>query len=384
MVKEKFKPLIIFGTRPEIIKLYPLIAAMKSDPNIQPILCSTGQHRELMVPILDLFRIIPDLNLFLMQEKPDLNSLTSLAIQKIGHQMQIMSPDVTVVHGDTATTLAASIASYQNKIPVAHVEAGLRTNNIYSPWPEEGNRRMVSAISSMHFAPTQANYDNLLNEGINSKNCFITGNTVIDAVQQIHEKIKSDETLAKNLKDKFRFIDSKKQLILVTAHRRENFGAKIKQICAAIREVATSRLDCEFVYPVHLNPNIFAPVREMLCDTENIHLIEPVSYEEFVFLMGISCFIVTDSGGIQEEAPALGKPVLLLRENTERPEAVEAGCVKLIGTKSENIVRHITELLDQPDLLLKMTSKQSPFGDGNASKAILAHLKDFMRGRNEA
>lgn len=383
MTKQTFKALIIFGTRPEVIKLYPLIEAMQSDPDIQPIVCSTGQHRELMQPILELFRITPDLDLSLMAEKPDLNSLTSLAIKKIGDKMKMLSPNLTVVHGDTATTLAASVASYQNKIPIAHVEAGLRTNDIYSPWPEEGNRRMVSAISSLHFAPTQVNFDNLISEGISSKNCFITGNTVIDAIQGVHKKIKSDQELLKKLKKQFDFINPEKKLVLVTAHRRENFGQPIRQICAAIKEIASSRQDCEFVYPVHLNPNIFEPVHEILSTTKNVHLIKPVSYEGFVFLMGLACFILTDSGGIQEEGPALAKPVLLLRENTERPEAVEAGCVKLIGTKSSNIVRHVMELLDGPKLLMEMGSGKSPYGDGHAAKTILSHLKNFKRGTSE-
>jgi UDP-N-acetylglucosamine 2-epimerase (non-hydrolysing) len=383
MIKETFKPLIIFGTRPEVIKLFPLIDAMQADPDIQPIVCSTGQHRELMQPILELFRITPDLDLSLMEEKPDLNYLTSLAIKKIGEKIKTLSPNLTVVHGDTATTLAASIASYQNKIPIAHVEAGLRTSDIYSPWPEEGNRRMVSAVSSLHFAPTQVNYENLISEGISSKNCFITGNTVIDAIQGIHDKIKTDQELLKKLKKQFDFINPEKKLVLVTAHRRENFGSPIRQICAAIEEIASSRQDCEFVYPVHLNPNILEPVQAILSETENVHLIKPVSYEEFVFLMGQASFIMTDSGGIQEEGPALAKPVLLLRENTERPEAVEAGCVKVIGTKSSNIVRHVIELLDEPQLLMEMASGKSPYGDGNAAKTILSHLKNFMRGQNE-
>jgi UDP-N-acetylglucosamine 2-epimerase (non-hydrolysing) len=384
MSNETFKPMIIFGTRPEIIKLHPLIAAMQSDPDIQPIVCSTGQHRELMLPILELFSLTPDLDLSLMEEKPDLNSLTSLAIKKIGDKMKTLSPNLTVVHGDTATTLAASIASYQNQIPIAHVEAGLRTSDILSPWPEEGNRRMVSAISSLHFAPTQVNYDNLISEGINSEHCFITGNTVIDAIQGIHKKITSDQWLLKKLKYQFEFINPEKQLVLVTAHRRENFGPQIREICSAIKEIASSRQDCEFVYPVHLNPNIFEPVYEILSKTKNVHLIKPVNYEEFVFLMGLARFIMTDSGGIQEEGPALAKPVLLLRENTERPEAVEAGCVKLIGTNRSNIVRHVTELLEEPKLLMEMASGKSPYGDGNAAKTILSHLKNFMRGQNES
>lgn len=371
--------MLIFGTRPEIIKLYPLIIAMKSDPDLAPIICSTGQHRELILPMLKLFEIKPDLNLNLMAQEPNLSALTSIAIDKIARKIKLLSPDLTIVHGDTATTLAAAIASYQNKTPIAHVEAGLRTNNILSPWPEEGNRRMVSAISSLHFAPTLTNFNNLIAEGISRKKCFVTGNTVIDAVQHMYNKITTDVNLKKNLSIKFNFINTKLHLILITVHRRENFGSYIKEICNAIKELAFARSDCEFVYPVHLNPNIVNPVRQILSNIKNVHLINPVNYEEFVFLMGRSYFIITDSGGIQEEGSALSKPILLLRENTERPEAVEAGSVKLVGTKRSNIVKQVVRLLDDTNKVLEMTSKKSPFGDGTASQSILIHLKNFMR-----
>ena len=365
------KILHVFGTRPEAIKMAPLVKACEANNNLESRVCVTAQHREMLDQVLELFDIVPDYDLNLMTPRQTLNEVTSAILVKLKPILVEYQPNLLLVHGDTATTFAAALAAYYEKIDVGHVEAGLRTGDIYSPWPEEINRKLTGSIARFHFAPTSVSKQNLINEGVSEKQICITGNTVIDALLSTKQKIDTDVTLAHNLSSQFKTIDFSKKLIVVTGHRRENFGSGFEDICSALAQLAKKRPDLEIVYPVHLNPNVQTPVKKYLSGYNNIHLIDPLDYLPFVYLMMRSSIILTDSGGIQEEAPSLGKPVLVMRDTTERPEALEAGTVKLVGTSAANIIVEVTALLDNNQKYDIMSSANNPYGNGKASQAIL-------------
>ncbi|MCG8992287.1 UDP-N-acetylglucosamine 2-epimerase (non-hydrolyzing) [Laribacter hongkongensis] len=367
--------LSVFGTRPEAIKMAPVIKELASSPLIEAKVCVTAQHRQMLDQVLTLFDIVPDFDLDLMKPGQDLTDITSNVLLGMRKILKEWRPDYVLVHGDTTTTLATSLAAYYEKIPVGHVEAGLRTGDIYSPWPEEMNRRIAGAIAYINFAPTEAAKDNLLREGVRSEAVHVTGNTVIDALLDVVQRLRSDIELKISMEQEFQFLDSGKCLILVTGHRRENFGAGFENICAAIQKIS-ERPDLEVVYPVHLNPNVQEPVRRMLGNRKNIHLIEPLDYLPFVYLMERSHILLTDSGGVQEEAPSLGKPVLVMRNTTERPEAVTAGTVKLVGTDKETILTEIHRLLDDPAEYERMSHAHNPYGDGHAANRIVKFLSE--------
>ncbi|HDZ6847881.1 TPA: UDP-N-acetylglucosamine 2-epimerase (non-hydrolyzing) [Mannheimia haemolytica] len=362
--------LIVFGTRPEAIKMAPLVEGFKkSGLNFK--VCVTAQHRQMLDQVLELFEIIPDYDLDIMSNKQTLSTVTSAILEKIQPVIAEYKPTTIFVHGDTATTLASSLAAYYNQIDIAHIEAGLRTHNIYSPWPEEGNRKLTAALAKYHFAPTQSTKKNLLNENIAEGTIYVTGNTVIDALFLACKKLDENIDLLSSLQEKFSYIKSKRT-ILITGHRRENFGNGFENICKAVSTLASDFPDVQFIYPVHLNPNVREPVNRLLADKSNVHLIEPCDYLSFVYLMRESYLILTDSGGIQEEAPSLGKPVLVMRDTTERPEAVEAGTVKLVGTAQSEIIKQVTELLNDQAAYTKMSEAHNPYGDGTAVKQILS------------
>jgi UDP-N-acetylglucosamine 2-epimerase (non-hydrolysing) len=368
------KVLSVFGTRPEAIKMAPVVKALAADGGVEAKVCVTAQHRQMLDQVLDIFEIKPDFDLNLMAPGQDLSDITSKVVLGMRSVFKVWHPDMILVHGDTTTTLAASMAAYYAKVKVAHVEAGLRTNNKYSPWPEEMNRRQVGVITDVHFAPTETARLNLLREGVADSAIHVTGNTVIDALLSVVARVRDDECLRTNLAVRFGFLDPEKRLLLVTGHRRENFGAGFEQICLGLREIA-SRGDVQIVYPVHLNPNVQEPVRRILSGLADVHLIEPQEYLPFVYLMDRSALLITDSGGVQEEAPSLGKPVLVMRDTTERPEAVEAGTVKLVGTASEAIAREANRLLDSQAAYETMSRAHNPFGDGRAASRIVDILK---------
>jgi UDP-N-acetylglucosamine 2-epimerase (non-hydrolysing) len=369
------KVLTVFGTRPEAIKMAPLVHALAANTYFDLKVCVTAQHREMLDQVLDLFEIEPDYDLNLMKAGQTLNDVTANILTKIKPVLQEFKPDLMLVHGDTATTFAASLAAYYEKIPVGHVEAGLRTGDNYSPWPEEGNRRLTGALAKYHFSPTETSKQNLLAENINSNNIFVTGNTVIDALLGVVKKIESDADLQQQLKVNYPFIDEKNDLVVVTGHRRENFGQGFENICQSIADVAKVKPLVQFVYPVHLNPSVREPVNRILTGLENVYLIEPLEYLPFVNLMRLSTVILTDSGGIQEEAPSLGKPVLVMRDTTERPEAVEAGTVKLVGTTKEAIATNLLKLLEKGSEFKAMSKAHNPYGDGFACAKILSILE---------
>ncbi|EMN0395298.1 UDP-N-acetylglucosamine 2-epimerase (non-hydrolyzing) [Citrobacter freundii] len=367
---QRKKILTVFGTRPEAIKMAPLVNELANNNNFETKVCVTAQHRTMLDQVLDIFDIKPDYDLDLMTAGQTLNDITAHILLKLKPILTEFKPDVVLVHGDTATTFAASLAAYFEKIAVGHIEAGLRTGNLYSPWPEEGNRRLTSAITNYHFAPTENSKKNLIREGIAESSIFVTGNTVIDALLMAKEKIHNNQRLLSDLEQKFSFLDSKKKMLLVTGHRRESFGDGFERICLALSTVAQKNPELQIVYPVHLNPNVQEPVNRLLSGINNVYLIEPQQYLPFVYLMDRSFIILTDSGGIQEEAPSLGKPVLVMRETTERPEAVHAGTVKLVGTDSEKIVDTISLLLNDKSYYEKMSFAHNPYGDGNACQRI--------------
>ncbi len=374
------KMMLIFGTRPEAIKMAPLVKEFQKYPNdFETIVCVTAQHREMLDQVLNLFEITPDYDLDIMKPGQTLYEVTSNILLGLEGVFKEVNPDIVLVHGDTTTTLATSLAAFYQKIAVGHVEAGLRTNSIYSPWPEEGNRQVTSRLTTYHFAPTKESGDNLLRENIDVSNMIVTGNTVIDALLSVVSKIKSDASLENELLefilDKGYNVNSQKRLILVTGHRRENFGQGFLNICGALKELALKYPDCDIVYPVHLNPNVQKPVNEILSDVSNVFLISPLDYEPFVYLMSNAYFILTDSGGIQEEAPSLGKPVLVMRDTTERPEALVAGTVKLVGTDKDKIIQECMTLLDDVDVYEKMSKSHNPYGDGKACEKIVTYLK---------
>lgn len=369
------KVLSVFGTRPEAIKMAPLVNLLKQQSDIDSRVCVTGQHREMLDQVLQLFDIKPEYDLAIMKAGQDLYDVTTSILLNIKPVLRDFKPDVVLVHGDTSTTFAAALACYYEKIAVGHVEAGLRTGNIYSPWPEEANRKLTGAITRFHFAPTDTSKQNLLNEQVNPAHIVVTGNTVIDALLQVVKKIDSDSALSAGFAKQFPYGQNGRQLVLVTGHRRESFGAGFDNICAALKQIAVQFPDCDIVYPVHLNPNVREPVFRLLSDAPNVHLIEPQDYLPFVYLMSRSTLVLTDSGGIQEEAPSLGKPVLVMRDTTERPEAVAAGTVKLVGTNQARIVEEVSKLLTDKSYYDSMSFAHNPYGDGNGCQRIIDAIK---------
>jgi UDP-N-acetylglucosamine 2-epimerase (non-hydrolysing) len=374
------KVLSVFGTRPEAIKMAPLVNLLKADSEIDSRVCVTGQHREMLDQVLSLFAIEPEYDLAIMKSGQDLYDVTTSILLKIKPVLRDFQPDIVLVHGDTSTTFAAALACYYEKIAVGHVEAGLRTGNIYSPWPEEANRKLTGALTRLHFAPTDTSAANLLAENIAASDIVITGNTVIDALLQVVKKISEDDKLSSTFASQFPFGQHGRRLILVTGHRRESFGDGFEQICAALADIAKAFPDCDVVYPVHLNPNVREPVYRLLSDVANVHLIPPQDYLPFVYLMSKATLVLTDSGGIQEEAPSLGKPVLVMRDTTERPEAVSAGTVKLVGTNRQKIVEQVSRLLTDSDYYQSMSFAHNPYGDGQACQRIVSAIKQQLPG----
>jgi UDP-N-acetylglucosamine 2-epimerase (non-hydrolysing) len=366
----KFKKiLLVFGTRPEAIKMAPLALELMKNPKLEVEICVTAQHREMLDQVLNLFQITPQYDLNLMQSGQDLYDITTRVLQGIKGVLSQAKPDLVLVHGDTTTTFSTALAAFYQKIPVAHVEAGLRTGDIYSPWPEEANRKLTGALADIHFTPTEKSRQNLLAENVSEEKIFVTGNTVIDALLQVVKIIDHDQALKNSMQQRFDFIDSTKKTILVTGHRRESFGGGFERICEALKILA-QRDDVQIIYPVHLNPNVKEPVDRILKDVCNIHLIAPLDYLPFVYLMSQSYLILTDSGGVQEEAPSLGKPVLVMRNTTERPEAVAAGTVKLVGTDLQKIVNEASQLLNDTQAYKDMSFAHNPYGDGKTCSRI--------------
>lgn len=372
------KVLSIFGTRPEAIKMAPVIKGLESRPeSFQSRVCVTAQHRKMLDQVLNLFEIKPDYDLNIMESEQNLYDLTCNVLQGLKPILEKERPDIVLVQGDTTTTLAAGLAAFYQKIPVGHVEAGLRTWNKHAPFPEEINRKITSCVADLHFAPTEGAKQNLLNEGVPEESIHVTGNTVIDALLEVVERIKSNPDLEQSLAKQFPFLNSNQKLILVTGHRRESFGEGFERICQALKSLG-EREDVQIVYPIHLNPNVQEPVNRILKNCPQVHLIKPLDYLPFVYLMNQSYLIITDSGGIQEEAPSLGKPVLVMREATERPEAVNAGTVKLVGTDTNLIVKETEKLFDDQTAYNKMAYAHNPYGDGMAAEKIVNQIKNFI------
>ena len=383
----KKKVMLVFGTRPEAIKMAPLVKAFQMHPEeVETVVCVTGQHREMLDQVLRIFNVVPDYDLNIMKSGQDLYDITSRVVLGMRDVLKESQPDVVLVHGDTTTSMAAALAAFYLQIPVGHVEAGLRTHNIYSPWPEEMNRQITGRIATFNLSPTALSRQNLLEEGVSEDKIIVTGNTVIDALHMMVERIKSDVTLSANLQSELksrgydvgRLADGTRRMVLITGHRRENFGEGFKHICQAIKTLSERYPEVDFVYPMHLNPNVRRPIKEVLGDAltadNNLFFIEPLEYLDFVFLMEKSNIVLTDSGGIQEEAPGLGKPVLVMRDTTERPEALEAGTVKLVGTDYDKIVSHISQLLDSREHYEQMSKAVNPYGDGLACSRIVKHI----------
>ncbi|WP_199778294.1 non-hydrolyzing UDP-N-acetylglucosamine 2-epimerase [Achromobacter spanius] len=371
------KLLTVFGTRPEAIKMAPLVKLLEREKGFESKVCVTAQHRQMLDQVLSLFGIVPDFDLNVMKPGQTLADITANILTTLSPVMDEYQPDLVLVHGDTSTTLCASLAAFYSKVPVAHVEAGLRTGDLQSPWPEEANRKLTGALASLHFCPTVGSRANLLSEGVAQSAIHVTGNTVIDALLWVNRKLESDAPLQTFTRRQFSFLRDESRLVLITGHRRENFGRGFDDICRAIAELAAEYPDVDFVYPVHLNPNVREPVNRLLSGLSNVHLIEPLEYVPFVYLMSRSYLIMTDSGGIQEEAPSLGKPVLVMRNTTERPEGVEAGTVRLVGTKSEEIVKQAKLLLENGTDYSLMSNAHNPYGDGSACEKIISVLRNW-------
>lgn len=378
------KIMLVFGTRPEAIKMVPLVKEFQKSPKeFKAIVCVTGQHREMLDQVLHLFEITPDYDLNIMKQGQDLYDVTARVLVGMRDVLKECTPDIVLVHGDTTTSTAAALAAYYQQIPVGHVEAGLRTHNVYSPWPEEMNRQITGRIATYHFSPTLLSKQNLLNEGVKDSTITVTGNTVIDALYMVVDKIRNNKELENELDntlkgsgyDMKRLRDGRK-MILITGHRRENFGDGFISMCRAIKDLTEKYPEVDFIYPMHLNPNVRKPIHEIfgeeLSNLGNMFFIEALEYLSFVYLMEKSTIILTDSGGVQEEAPGLGKPVLVMRDTTERPEALEAGTVKLVGTDYDKIVNRVSELLDNNELYETMSKAVNPYGDGLASGRIVA------------
>ena len=369
--------LLTFGTRPEAIKMAPLVKRLQREPGIRCQVCVTGQHREMLDQVLSLFAIQPDFDLNIMKRGQDLYDVTTSILTGMRDVLVRAKPDLVLVHGDTTTTMAATLASFYNRTPVAHVEAGLRTGNLLSPWPEEANRKLTGALASLHFAPTIKARDNLLREGTDAQSIVVTGNTVIDALLHVRERLAADVKLREQAQQMLPQFDSSRRLILVTGHRRESFGDGFERICTALAELARAWTDVDIIYPVHLNPSVREPVNRLLTGIVNVHLIEPLDYLPFVSLMDRAHLILTDSGGIQEEAPSLRKPVLVMRETTERQEAVDAGMVRLVGTNVRAIVEGVSQLLEDHGAYEAMSRGENPYGDGRACERITGALRDW-------
>lgn len=377
---KKKKIILVFGTRPEAIKMAPIIHLLKAEPKqFELNVCLTAQHRQMLDQVLNIFQINADIDLNLMKTNQNLSNLTSLIVSKMGDVFAKFKPDIALVHGDTTTTFATSIAAFYNSIPVGHVEAGLRSNNLSNPFPEEFNRQITGKIAKFHFAPTELCKKNLLSEGVNESLISVTGNTVIDALNWVLNRIEKDKNLKKNLEN---FLNSNlsfgfknKDFVLITAHRRENFGKGFLEICIAIKELAKKYSNINFIYPVHLNPNVSKPVYKILEGFDNIHLIKPLEYDTFIYLLKYSYLVLTDSGGIQEEAPSLGKPVLVMRETTERPEAIDVGTVKIVGSNHKRIINAVSCLLDNKKYYQQMSHAHNPYGDGLAASRIVDVLR---------
>lgn len=380
------KVMLVFGTRPEAIKMAPLVKEFQNNDHFETQVCVTGQHRQMLDQVLELFKINPDYDLNIMKSGQDLYDVTSQVIIGMREILKKAQPDIVLVHGDTTTSTAAALAAFYQQIPVGHIEAGLRTHNIYSPWPEEMNRQITGRIATYHFSPTKLSKSNLIKENINDNSIIITGNTVIDALFYVVDKIKGDEKLSHNLYHELKQcgydvkrLNEDRRLVLITGHRRENFGEGFINMCTAIRQLVKNYPNVDFVYPMHLNPNVRKPIHEVfgenLSELSNIFFIEPLEYFSFIYLMEKATIVLTDSGGIQEEAPSLGKPVLVMRDTTERPEAVEAGTVKLVGTDFDAIVNNVSELLDNQESYLKMSQSANPYGDGQACERIVSFIQ---------
>jgi UDP-N-acetylglucosamine 2-epimerase (non-hydrolysing) len=379
--------LLVFGTRPEAIKMCPLVKAFRSLPNVfETKVCVSGQHREMLDQVLEIFDVQPDYDLNIMKQGQDLYDVTAKVLTGMREVLKEAKPDFVLVHGDTTTSTAAALAAFYQQVPVGHVEAGLRTHNIYSPWPEEMNRQITGRIATYHFAPTPLSRQNLLDEGVSEEKIFVTGNTVIDSLQQVVNRIHDNTDLSDRLKANLQIAgypcNSDHRLVLITGHRRENFGGGFLNICQAIRDLAELYPNVDFVYPMHLNPNVRKPIQEIFGNKmvdhigdNNLFFIEPLDYLDFVFLMERATLVLTDSGGIQEEAPGLGKPVLVMRNTTERPEALDAGTVRLVGTDRARIIAEVSSLLDDPDHYRIMSQAVNPYGDGKACERIVEKLK---------
>jgi len=373
MASGKTRILSVFGTRPEAIKMAPVVTRLAAEEGIDARVCVTAQHRQMLDQVLNLFQIKPDFDLDVMKPGQGLTEVTAAVLAGLAPILTSFKPDLVLVHGDTSTTLAASLAAYYQQIPVGHVEAGLRTGNIYSPWPEEMNRKVTSTITELHFAPTELSRQNLLAENVPDEQIFVTGNTVIDALHQAVGLLDHDQSFKTQMADTFK-LDPARRTMLVTGHRRESFGGGFNRICAALTQLAAWD-DLQIIYPVHLNPNVKGPVEEKLGQLANVHLVPPQDYLPFVYLMNQADIILTDSGGVQEEAPSLGKPVLVMRDTTERPEAVDAGTVKLVGTATGAIVENVTRLLDDKGAYDDMSFAHNPYGDGTAAPRIIEIIR---------
>jgi UDP-N-acetylglucosamine 2-epimerase len=374
------KILIVFGTRPEAIKMVPLIKEFKKYNDFEIKICVSAQHRQMLDQVLNLFEIKPDYDLDIMRANQDLYDISSRVLLGMRDVMKDFCPNVVLVHGDTTTSFVGALAAFYQKIKIGHVEAGLRTNDLYSPFPEEANRQITGVLADFHFAPTQSSKQNLIKENKNPNSIIVTGNTVIDTlflmIDKIEKNVNLRDEITSILRLKYSNFGSERKFILVTGHRRENFGDGFLNICDALKNIAQNNPEIDIVYPVHLNPNVQKPVTEILSNLSNVYLIDPLEYEKFVYLMSKSFFIITDSGGIQEEAPSLGKPVLVTRDTTERPEALQSGTVKLVGTNKNIIIKEAQNLILQKDEFEKMSKANNPYGDGKASERIVEFLKE--------
>jgi UDP-N-acetylglucosamine 2-epimerase (non-hydrolysing) len=379
----RIKTLCVFGTRPEAIKMAPLIKQLEKNSAFTNKVCVTGQHKQMLMPILNLFDITPDFNLNIMTPNQNLSHLTAKILIELCDVFSKYKPDIVFVHGDTTSNLAASLSSYYHQVSIAHVEAGLRTGNLMLPWPEEANRKLSDALADIHFAPTEHARLNLLQENVPSERIYITGNTVIDALFSMLNKLDKNPELTISMKQKFSFLTPARKMILVTGHRRESFGEAFERICQSLVIIAKRFPGVDIVYPVHLNPNVQEPVNRLLAGVNNIYLLDPVDYLPFVYLMKTAYLILTDSGGIQEEAPSLGKPVLVMREKTERPEALDAGTVRLVGTHVENIVKQVELLLTDTGVYRDMSFAQNPYGDGDAATRMVNIILDRFNPSNK-
>jgi UDP-N-acetylglucosamine 2-epimerase (non-hydrolysing) len=378
------KILSVLGTRPEAIKMAPIIKKLREFPDITSSICITSQHQEMLNSVLRLFDIKPDYTLNVMRPNQTLSLLTERILRAMDSVLLGLRPDLILVQGDTSTAFVAALSAFYHHVPIAHVEAGLRSHNLNAPWPEEANRKWISACSRLHFAPTLLAKQNLLREGIAAESIHVTGNTIIDALLETIAKLNREPDYQAQLKKQFGFLSAQRRMILITGHRRESFGQGFQSICHALKKIAQQCPEVDLVYPVHLNPNVRDPVYSILDKIDNIYLLAPVDYLAFVYLMQSAYFILTDSGGIQEEAPSLNKPVLIMRENTERMESIALGAAKIIGTEEASIIQHVTELLNNKNLYHSMSQAKNPYGDGHAAEHIAAIIRHYFFAKEES